>query len=128
MNHEEQLFALHAEVCRALGHPVRLKIVYLLAGGERSPSELSATLRVSAANISQHLAALRSVGVVEAQRHGTRLLYRLASPEVGRACELMRQVLLDRLERESRLLGLQAASRQAGTATAGGLRGKGVSP
>ncbi len=124
MDVEQKLFALHAEVCRALGHPVRLKIVYLLGEAQRSPGELAGMLGLSAANVSQHLAVLRSVGVVEAQRQGTRLLYQLASPEVARACELMRQVLLDRLERETRVLSLQRASgRAAGPAPGRSRRG-----
>ncbi len=122
MSEEDKLFALHAEVCRTLGHPVRLKMVYLLDGAPRSPGELAAVLGLSPANISQHLAALRSVGVVEAQRRGTRLLYRLASPEVARACEVMRRVLLGRLERESRVLSLKSASRARGIAAGRSVR------
>ncbi len=113
MTEEDKLFALHAEVCRALGHPARLKMVYRLDGAPRSPGELAVMLGLPAANVSQHLAVLRSVGVVEAHRKGTRLLYRLASAEVARACEMMRRVLLDRLERESRVLSLERRSRRA---------------
>jgi len=106
MNAEDQLFALHAEVCRTLGHPLRLKLIYLLGQGERSPGELAAQLGISASNLSQHLAALRAVGLVEVWRQGGRVRYRLTSGEVAQACDLMRQVLLGHLERQSHLLRL----------------------
>jgi ArsR family transcriptional regulator len=97
-------------VCRTLGHPTRLRIVYLLGQGESTPGELAAAIGVSPANLSQHLAALRATGLAEVMREGVRLRYRLASPEVARACETMRQVLLDRLRRESYLLSLGEGS------------------
>jgi len=103
---EEDLYRLHAEVCRTLGHPTRLRIVYLLSQGKSTPGELAAAIGVSPANLSQHLAALRAAGLVEVAREGARLRYRLASPEVARACETMRRVLLERLRRESSLLSL----------------------
>ncbi len=118
------MYNLHAEVCRTLGHPARLKIVYLLGQGELSAGELAARVGVSPANVSQHLGALRAVGIVEASRRGTRLYYRLASQEVARACDLMRRVLLERLERESRLLhGVQAAHVAGGGRGARGVAG-----
>ncbi len=123
---EEQLFLLHAEVCRTLGHPTRLRIVYLLGQGELPAGELAVRAGVSPANVSQHLAALRAAGIVEVERRGNRLFYRLASREVARACDLMRQVLLERLERETRLLGAAdggGASARRGASPGGPYRG-----
>ncbi len=119
MDREEELYNLHAEVCRTLGHPTRLKIVYLLGQGELPAGELAARAGVSPANVSQHLAALKALGILEAERRGNRLYYRLASREAARACDLMRRVLLERLEREARLLG---ATGGADASASGGRR------
>ena len=60
-------------------------------------------------NVSQHLAVLRAAGLVEAERDGREVRYRLADPDVMVACGLMRGVLERRLTR----LGEMAASRRA---------------
>jgi DNA-binding transcriptional ArsR family regulator len=49
--------------------------------------------------ISQHLAALRSVGIVEAVRDGREVRYQLADPEITAACGAMRQILIRRIAR-----------------------------
>ena len=56
--------------------------------------------------ISQHLAALRAAGLVEAVRTGREVRYQLADPEIVAACDLMRQVLIRRMAR----MGDMAAS------------------
>ena len=50
-------------------------------------------------NVSQHLAILRSAGLIEPDRHGREIRYRLTDPDVIRACAVMRGVLRRRLER-----------------------------
>ena len=50
-------------------------------------------------NVSQHLALMRSSGVVEAERDGREIRYRLADPDIIAACGLMRGALQRRLAR-----------------------------
>ena len=50
-------------------------------------------------NVSQHLAMLRAAGIVEAERDGREVRYRLADPDVMTACGIMRGVLERRLRR-----------------------------
>ena len=54
----------------------------ILAGGERSVSDLSREASCHVPNMSQHLAVLRSAGLVETRREGNAVLYRLANPQV----------------------------------------------
>jgi len=49
--------------------------------------------------MSQHLAAMRAVGLVEATREGRTVRYRLSDPEILEACGLMREALVRRLAR-----------------------------
>ncbi len=86
---ERQRFAA---VGRALADPKRLCVLEVLAGGERSVSDLSREASCQVPNMSQHLAVLRAAGLVETRRDGNTVLYRLADSRVLEAYRLI-QVL-----------------------------------
>jgi DNA-binding transcriptional ArsR family regulator len=88
---------MQATILRALASPTRLRIIHLLASGPCEVHELVDELGLSQAATSQHLAALRATGVVEAERDGRAVQYRLSDPDLARACELMRDALVRRL-------------------------------
>lgn len=67
-----------AEVAQALGHPHRLELLEHLAQGVRSVEELSARAHLTFANTSRHLQVLRRTRLVETERRGKNVLYRLA--------------------------------------------------
>jgi rhodanese-related sulfurtransferase/DNA-binding HxlR family transcriptional regulator len=67
-----------AEVAQALGHAHRLELLEHLAQGVRSVEELSARAHLSFANTSRHLQILRRARLVDTERRGKRVLYRLA--------------------------------------------------
>jgi len=75
MSEEEQQIAL--QFFRALADESRLKIVGLLANGERSVDDLADALHLKAPTISHHLAKLRAAGLVQMRAEGTAHLYRL---------------------------------------------------
>jgi DNA-binding transcriptional ArsR family regulator len=102
----DEVYRLQADALKTLASPKRLEIVHLLADGPREVSRLAEDLGISQPNVSQHLALLRSAGVVEAERDGREVRYRLSDPEIIAACETMRGVLIRRISRIS-----QAATR-----------------
>lgn len=106
-----KVLELHAGICQALGNAKRLQILDLLRHEERSVSELTRALGIRKVNVSQHLAVLRAQGLVVARREGQTAYYRLVSPKIIRACELMREVLLAQLAERGRLAGVTAARR-----------------
>src|SRR6201982_532444 len=67
-----------AEVAQALGHAHRLELLEHLAQGVRSVEELSARAHLTFANASRHLQILRRARLVETERRGKHVLYRLA--------------------------------------------------
>jgi rhodanese-related sulfurtransferase/DNA-binding transcriptional ArsR family regulator len=67
-----------AEVAKALGHEHRIELVEQLAQGPRSVEALAERVGLSVANASQHLQQLRRAGLVNTQRSGKRVVYRLA--------------------------------------------------
>ncbi len=78
-----------ALIGRALADPKRLCVLETLAAGEASVSELSTCVGCQVPNMSQHLAVLRSAGLVTTRREGSTVYYRLASPQVLEACRLL---------------------------------------
>lgn len=94
---------LQAEVLKVLASPRRLEILHCLAAGPREVGRLATELGASQPNVSQHLAVMRTAGIVEAERDGREVRYRLADRDVVRACDLMRHVLERRLNRLGRL-------------------------
>ena len=67
-----------AELLKALGEPLRLRIIDELRHGPRNVSELSDRLESEVVTVSHHLGILRHAGLVERQRQGRFILYRLA--------------------------------------------------
>ena len=96
---------LQAEILKTLASPRRLEILHRLAAGPCEVTRLAAELGASQPNVSQHLALLRATGLVEAERDGREIRYRLVDPDVIVACDLMRRVLERRLSRLGRLAG-----------------------
>ncbi|HEX7498425.1 MAG TPA: metalloregulator ArsR/SmtB family transcription factor [Candidatus Limnocylindrales bacterium] len=97
----DDVYKLQVEVLKTLANVRRLEIIHLLADGPREVSRLAEEMGISQPNVSQHLALMRSAGVVEAERDGREVRYRLADSEIIEACETMRGVLLRRLARAS---------------------------
>ena len=81
-----------AIVARALSDPKRLCVLETLATGERSVSELSRDVGCQVPNMSQHLAVLRSAGLVSSRREGSTVFYRLADPRVLEAYRLIQSI------------------------------------
>jgi ArsR family transcriptional regulator len=95
----DEITILQAEVLKTLASPRRIEILHALATGPIEVGRLAKALGASQPNVSQHLAVLRGAGIVEAERTGREVRYRLADPDVMVACGLMRAVLERRLTR-----------------------------
>jgi len=91
------VFQLHAEICKTLSNPTRLMILNYLRGGEKSVSELAELIGARQANISQHLAVLRQRGIVTARKQGANIYYSVANPKIIKACDIIREVLVEQL-------------------------------
>lgn len=105
----DAITVLQAEILRTIASPRRLEILHILAEGPREVGRLAAELGISQPNVSQHLTVMRVAGIVEAERDGREVRYRLADPEVMTACAAMRRVLERRLSRMAGLARLAGA-------------------
>lgn len=75
---KQTIYECLSEVAQALGHPHRLELLEHLAQGERSVEQLSSRAHLTFANTSRHLQILRRARLVETERRGKHIFYRLA--------------------------------------------------
>ena len=101
---EEKMFQMHAEVCKSMANPTRLKIMNLLRAGEKSVEELKRRLGLPKANLSQHLSILRQRGIVSTRRAGLNIYYKVTNPKMIKACDILREVLLEQLQEGEKLV------------------------
>lgn len=82
--------SIQASLLRALASAHRLRIIHRLGIAPCEVKELARELGLGQAAASQHLAAMRAVGLVEAVRDGRSVRYQLTDEEILAACSLMR--------------------------------------
>lgn len=95
-------YKAQAKVLKALAHPSRLLMVEELSKGERCVCELAAMVGAQMATVSRHLSQLRHAGIVEDDKRGAQVFYRLRTPCVMNffacICDVSRQVAKRELE------------------------------
>lgn len=109
----KDLFKIQADISKPLANARRLEILYALGKGEKSVSEITAILGLPTPNVSQHLAALRTSGMVTTRREGASIFYSIASPKILKVCELLREIMVAQFEDSRRLMkGLKGKLRR----------------
>lgn len=79
---------LSSKILKALGHPIRYKIVKFLINGPESVCELMENVEFSQSNLSQHLKILKEAGVLTSEKVGLNVHYRLSSEKIKKIIEL----------------------------------------
>lgn len=80
-----------ANIFQALAHPTRIAILEVLRTGETSARAIQEQLGVEQANLSQHLAILRSRAIVAHRKEGNQVFYSLRNRVLIKVLDLMRQ-------------------------------------
>src|SRR5215216_2539446 len=101
---KDRLYAEFATIGKALASPHRLELLDLLGQGERSVDELAQEIEQSLANTSAHLQVLRQARLVESDKRGLNVVYRLAAPEVFGLWRTLRDLGAARLAEVDRLV------------------------
>ncbi|MBI5608151.1 MAG: metalloregulator ArsR/SmtB family transcription factor [Deltaproteobacteria bacterium] len=94
---KDAIFEQFARLGKALAAPKRLELLELLSQGPRTVEVLASLANVSVANASQHLQVLRAARLVEAEKRGLYVQYRLADDQVARFCLSLRELAEARL-------------------------------
>ena len=97
------IYQLQAEVSKTLAHPIRLAILHSLKQGEKTVNDLTQLTGASQSNVSQHLAKMRQRDIVLTRKDGSNVYYRVASPKISQACDMVREVLLEQLTQKQQL-------------------------
>lgn len=90
---DQRVLEQQVRICKALANTTRLHMLDLLENGEWPAADLQRALFITKPNLSQHLAILKSAGMVDTRREGKRIYCSLAMPEVKRVCHRIRDVL-----------------------------------
>ena len=83
---------------RAMGEPLRLRILQALENGEMSVSALTQLIGSTQPNVSKHLKVLQEAGLLQRRQEGNVVFYSIFDPMVFELCEMVCSRLRDRLE------------------------------
>lgn len=101
---KDAVYESFARIAAALSHPYRIRVLELLAQGERTVDEVSGNTPLSRKNASAQLAVLRRAGLVTRRREGVRSFYRLAADDVLLAIRALQALAVARLSDVQALL------------------------
>lgn len=94
-----------ASIFQALAHPTRIAIVEALREGEISARAIQERLGIEQANLSQHLAILRSRQIVTNRKEGNQVFYSLRNKVLVKVLDMMRQHFQANLNEAVTMLG-----------------------
>lgn len=94
-----------ASIFQALSHPTRIAIVEALREGELSAGAIQERLGLEQANLSQHLAILRSRQIVVNRKEGNQVFYSLRNPVLLEVLDIMRRYFQANLTEAVQMLG-----------------------
>lgn len=100
----KNIYKLHADVCKALGHPLRIEVIDLLQDNELCFTDILKITGGLKSNLSQHLSAMTKKGILTARRDGKCNYFSLSSKKVAKACSLMREVLITNMKQHQKIL------------------------
>lgn len=100
----KKIYALQADVCKALAHPLRIEVIDILKEGELCFSNILERTGGLKSNLSQHISIMTKSGILKMRKDSRCNYYRLSSAKVGRACTIMHEVMIEKLETQKELL------------------------
>lgn len=101
----DEIELLHNRMCKAVGDPTRIRILYAIAEKPQYVTELATQLELPQSTISRHLGILKQCGLISAEREGATVFYRLTDPRIITVLDTMRLLLRQSLERQHEALG-----------------------
>lgn len=87
---DNQSYAKWADILKTLGHPIRIRIVESLLDAEKCVGTIWANLDLPQSTVSQHLSLLRSKGIVQHERCGSKVKYFLKDRRIVEIMKLIK--------------------------------------
>ena len=98
-------FEARANIMKAMAHPTRLFILDELSNGERCVCELTDLIGADTSTVSKHLSLLKNAGIVDTDKRGTQVYYRLIAPCVLNFFNCVETVMKGNVATQLRMLG-----------------------
>lgn len=106
---QRPLYEVKANLFKGLSHPLRVRILEVLAGDEEvGVTRLLADTGLEPSHLSQHLSVLRRHRLVASERRGSQVFYRLAYPQIADLLTVARKLLGEVLNDTARQLSASA--------------------
>ena len=99
----QEMQLLHDRVCKAIGDPKRMMIIYALSHGARYVSELAEELGFPQPTVSRHLNSLYQSGLIVKDRRGQSVYYALRDERIVDVLDLLRLMLGDIVQENVRV-------------------------
>jgi ArsR family transcriptional regulator len=109
----DELNLLHASLCRALGDPKRILILYVLNDRPRHVTALADALDMPQPTVSRHLRRLEQHSIVSSERDGPSVVYSVTNARIMDLLDLLREVSCDAIAQQSSLLAGSARMEEA---------------
>lgn len=103
--YSDEALDLIAQRFKVLAEPMRLRILNVLRGGEKTVSELVEETGAGQANVSKHLGLLFRYGMVGRRKEGLNVYYRITDPAIFQLCDLVCSSMEAELEAKRGALG-----------------------
>ena len=101
---DKMIYQMHADVCKALAHSIRIEIIDLLQDKEKGFGEIADKTGIAKSNLSQHLSIMVEKGILIQRKEGLNSHFKVSTDKVSKACQLMREVLIEKIERSAKIL------------------------
>lgn len=99
---DADFYCLHSELCKTLANDKRQMILGALRDGALTVGQLVESTGIAQANLSQHLKLMRTHGVVNVRRDGTRAFYSISNPKLIQAFDLITEVMQESMDERAR--------------------------
>ncbi len=101
---DKEIYKMHANICKVLANPLRIEIIDIINDSELSFSEIQERTNTLKSNLSQHLSLMVSNGILLSRKIGINSFFSLSSHKVAKACQIMRDVLIDNIKKQNEII------------------------
>jgi ArsR family transcriptional regulator, virulence genes transcriptional regulator len=101
---KDHFYHFHADVCKTISNPRRQAILDVLRDKELTVNEIVEKTGISQANLSQHLAILRSKGVLVSKKKGNYVFYSISTPKIMKAYDLISEAIKEILQEQRKIM------------------------
>lgn len=106
MDTKVPLYEKQAQVAQAIGHPNRIAILDFLKDGPQCVCDIAVAVSAERSNISRHLSLMVRAGILESEKQGLKVMYRIKTPCVLKFLDCLGQCLLEQAHSDQKLIEL----------------------